>query len=60
VAAHRRAGARRAPGGDPGFDERPGARRGIASRGGKVVAISTADGTATSTEGFDEGDRRVG
>src|SRR4051794_27935370 len=38
-----------------GFDAAgPAAVAGIVSRGGKVVAISTADGTATSAEGFDE------
>jgi len=39
-----------------GFDATgPAIVAGITSRGGKVVAISTADGTATSTDGFDEG-----
>jgi len=38
-----------------GFDASgPALVAGIISRGGKVVAISTADGTATSAEGFDE------
>ena len=40
-----------------GFDvSGPAIVAGITSRGGKVVAISTADGTATSTEGFEEGE----
>lgn len=38
-----------------GFDASgPAIVAGLVSRGGRVVAISTADGTATSVEGFDE------
>ena len=38
-----------------GFDASgPAIVAGIVSRGGRVVAISTADGTATSADGFDE------
>ncbi len=38
-----------------GFDASgPAIVAGVVSRGGRVVAVSTADGTATSAEGFDE------